>query len=199
MTERVTWQENNIKRVIEKDPPKKAKESVATKLTSSVAPKASGTGGVGKGSVSTAKAKKKLVDQEISVLSGEAKVTMVDFGLRAKGTVKVAGIGNILSGKYFIEKVQISISSSSGASQALTLIKNGFTDGASAMEAKHKTTRPSAVAKSVKRKTHIVRKGETLAKIAQVYRLSEASLVKLNKIKLKDSTRVLQGMELVVG
>lgn len=73
-------------------------------------------------------ADKDYIEIEFHTLVGELVVTAStkSLPLRAGQTIRLNGLGNYLSGLYFISAVKRTIDGSSGYTQTLTVIKTGF-------------------------------------------------------------------------
>ena len=73
-------------------------------------------------------ADKEYIEAEFNILTGEMKVAPTKKTLRVciNDTVKIEGLGNYLSGLYFVSAISRSIDASGGYSHSFTLLKNGF-------------------------------------------------------------------------
>ena len=73
---------------------------------------------------------KEYIETEFNTLVGELVVTPSKKNIRLKvnDTVEVLGVGNNLSGNYFVSAIKRTLSRDSGYSQTLTVLKNGFGD-----------------------------------------------------------------------
>lgn len=107
------------------------------------------------GSVSTApknvdskkKADKEYIEAEFNVLTGELKITPTEKSIRIKvnDTVKVEGLGQYLSGLYFVSAISRTLNKDSGYSHSLTLIKNGFGSSVKKAQSSEDTPRKEEV------------------------------------------------------
>lgn len=75
-------------------------------------------------------ADKEYIDAEFNILTGEMKLTPSGKSIRIKvnDTVEIVGLGKYLSGLYFVSSVSRNLNNSSGYSQSIHLLKNGFGD-----------------------------------------------------------------------
>lgn len=89
----------------------------------------SSTGGSSSQVDSKNEADKEYIETEFNTLLGEMVVipSKKTVRLKVNDTVNVEGLGSYLSGKYFVSAVKRTLNSS-GYSQTLTVIKNGFGD-----------------------------------------------------------------------
>lgn len=94
---------------------------------------------------SKTEADKEYIETEFNTLIGELVVSPSKKNIRVKvnDTVEVLGVGNHLSGKYFVSAVKRTLSKDGGYSQTLTVIKNGFGDSLK----KASTTQPASTSR----------------------------------------------------
>lgn len=101
---------------------------------------------------SKTEADKKYIETEFNTLVGELVVAPSKKNIRIKvnDTVEVQGVGNHLSGKYFVSSVKRTLDKDGGYSQTLTVIKNGFGDSLKKASSKQSSSisREVAVEKS---------------------------------------------------
>ena len=73
-------------------------------------------------------ADKEYIEYEFNILTGELVITSTEKTIRinVNDTVKLEGLGNYLSGQYFVKSVKRSLSKDGGYTHSLNLIKNGF-------------------------------------------------------------------------
>lgn len=64
---------------------------------------------------------------EYNILEGEAVIEPTP-SLKAKSTVRLQGLGNQLTGNYYVESVKHSFSANAGYEQTMTLSREGFGD-----------------------------------------------------------------------
>ena len=79
---------------------------------------------------SQTQSEKEFIEVEFYTLVGEVTVLPSKKTIRIKvgDTVCIEGLGSYLSGNYFVSAIKRTLSSDSGYSQTLTVIKNGFGD-----------------------------------------------------------------------
>lgn len=70
---------------------------------------------------------KKFIEEEVNTLEGDITVTTPKPKLKAKGTVKLTGVGKALSGLYYVEKVTNTFDNN-GYTQTISVSKTGFGD-----------------------------------------------------------------------
>jgi hypothetical protein len=89
------------------------------------------------------KTEKKYRDIEYCTLEGDLAVlpTTTTIKIHAGETVNLMGLGDHLSGLYYVTKVSRIISLDGGYVQTLTVIKTGFSDSLKAKAVKNKTTK----------------------------------------------------------
>ena len=158
-----TWTKSEVDTNEETNNDSPDSNSGGDNLTSSNSDKNSGTGIV----------EKEYNTIELNTLQGTLSfiATKDTIKLKAGDTVKLDGLGKYLSGDYYVKEVTRQISSS-GYSHSAVLIKTDFgkslkvTGNASAKEETKVASPPQA--DSAKR-THTVKKGESLWKIAKQY------------------------------
>lgn len=77
---------------------------------------------------SKTQAEKEYIATEFNTLTGELKLTSTEKSIRLKvnDTVKLEGLGNYLSGLYFVHSIKRTLTKDGGYSHTLSLIKNGF-------------------------------------------------------------------------
>ena len=188
---------------------KDTKKSTTTKssssgsnLTSSNSNKNSSTGSV----------EKKYNEIEVNTLSGTLNfiVTEETIKLKAGDTIKLKGLGNHLSGNYYIKDITRQISSN-GYSHSATVIKTDFgskikvaTSSSSSSKAttkkNEKKVSSSAKSKDAKR-TYTVKKGDSLWKIAKKYYGNGALYTKIydaNTDKVANPNLIYVGQKLVI-
>lgn len=110
--------------------------SSSIEATPSIASSA-GVSPTGSSSVSTSKADtkkkadKKYIETIQITLTGELVITITEKTnkVHAGDTIQLGGLGKYLSGLYFVKSIKRSLSSDSGYSVSMTVIKNGFADG----------------------------------------------------------------------
>lgn len=75
-------------------------------------------------------ADKKYIEIEYNTLEGDVSLVPMyhNFDIKVNQTVQIYGLGNYLSGKYYVSGVKRHLDKDSGYSQELTLIKTGFGD-----------------------------------------------------------------------
>ena len=73
-------------------------------------------------------AEKEYIEVEFNTLVGDLNVTSTEKTLRIKvnDTVKLEGLGNYLSGMYYVSSIRRTITKDGGYSHVFGLIKNGF-------------------------------------------------------------------------
>lgn len=73
-------------------------------------------------------ADKEYIEYEFNILAGELVITSTEKTIRinVNDTVKLEGLGNYLSGLYFVKSIKRSLSKDGGYTHSLNLIKNGF-------------------------------------------------------------------------
>ena len=176
--------------------------SSGSNLTSSNSNKNSSTGSV----------EKKYNDIEINTLTGTLNfiVTEETIKLKAGDTIKLKGLGNHLSGNYYIKDITRQISSG-GYSHSATVIKTDFgskikvaTSSSSSSKAttkkNEKKVSSSAKSKDAKR-TYTVKKGDSLWKIAKKYYGNGALYTKIydaNTDKVANPNLIYVGQKLVI-
>lgn len=71
---------------------------------------------------------KKYIETEFNILTGDLTLTSTTKSIKIKvnDTVKLEGLGDYLSGLYFVSAVKRTITKDGGYSHVLSLIKNGF-------------------------------------------------------------------------
>lgn len=150
----------------------------------------------------TGDAEKKYNTIEYNYLSGtlEFIVTNSTIKLKAGDTVTLNGIGNFLSGNYYVQDVTRKISKSSGYSHSATLLKTDF-----GTSLKSVTTTPPAenppVEKPVEQRTYVLKKGDCLWKVAQMYYGNGALYQKIadaNGISPSQYRRLPIGLKVIV-
>lgn len=79
---------------------------------------------------SQTEAEKEYIEIEFNTLEGELVLTPSEKSIRIKvnDTIKIEGLGEYLSGLYFVSAVKRTLSKDNGYSHSFTLIKNGFGD-----------------------------------------------------------------------
>lgn len=85
------------------------------------------------------KAEKEYIEAEFNILTGELQVapTKKSIKIKVNDTIKIEGLGNYLSGLYFVSSIKRTIDKDSGYSHTFTLIRNGF--GSSVKKGKEDT------------------------------------------------------------
>ena len=75
-------------------------------------------------------ADKEYIEVEFNTLTGELTLTPSDKSIRIKvnDTIRLEGVGKYLSGLYYVSSIKRTLNNSSGYSQTISLIKNGFGD-----------------------------------------------------------------------
>lgn len=106
-------------------------QSTSTVSPSNTTPKEDTTTSTPTGSSQTdqkEQADKEYIETEFNVLTGDLTITSTEKSIRLKvnDTVKLEGIGNYLSGLYFVQSIRRSITKDGGYSHVISLIKNGF-------------------------------------------------------------------------
>ena len=73
-------------------------------------------------------AEKEYIEVEFNTLVGDLDVTSTEKSIRIKvnDTIKLEGVGNYLSGLYYVSSVRRTITKDGGYSHVFGLIKNGF-------------------------------------------------------------------------
>lgn len=73
---------------------------------------------------------KEFIENEINTLKGSISVYPSDITmiLEPNDTINIQGIGNNLSGNYFIDEVEITVDSSNGLDIKLNVLRTGFAD-----------------------------------------------------------------------
>lgn len=77
-----------------------------------------------------AQADKEYIEKEFNVLTGDLTITSTEKSIRLKvnDTIKLEGIGEYLSGLYFVASIRRTLSKDGGYSHVISLIRNGFGD-----------------------------------------------------------------------
>ena len=160
---------------------------------------------------STGSVEKKYNDIEINTLSGTLNfiVTEETIKLKAGDTITIKGIGNHLSGKYYIKDITRQISTS-GYSHSATVIKTDFgseikvatTSSKKATTTKKKEEKVASTpkAKDAKR-TYTVKKGDSLWKIAKQYYGNGALYTKIydaNTNQVANPNLIKVGQKLII-
>ena len=70
---------------------------------------------------------KEYNELEYNILEGEATI-VPNPSLKAKSTVRLQGLGNQLTGNYYVESVKHTFSANVGYEQSMTLSREGFGD-----------------------------------------------------------------------
>lgn len=96
---------------------------------------------------------KQLIENEYNTLEGELEVVpcLEAMKLKVNDTIQILGIGNFLSGRYFVSKIERILDSDSGLTIRITVIKTGFGDSLKAPVIQENTDtngRPEEVEKS---------------------------------------------------
>ena len=75
-------------------------------------------------------ADKEYIEVEFNTLTGELTLTPTEKSIRIKvnDTIQLEGVGKYLSGLYFVTAVKRTLNNSSGYTQTISVIKNGFGD-----------------------------------------------------------------------
>lgn len=77
-----------------------------------------------------AESDKQLIENEYNTLQGELVVVVCPEAMKLKvnDTIQILGIGNFLSGRYFVSAIERTLDSDSGLSIRITVNKTGFGD-----------------------------------------------------------------------
>ena len=113
---------------------------------------------------SKSEADKEYIEVEFNTLTGELAVVPSKKNIRIKvnDTIEALGLGNNLSGKYFVSSIKRTINKDSGYSQTLTVLKNGFGDS---------LKKPSEVATDIASRASIVDKSAPTLKVGDSVRV----------------------------
>ena len=89
---------------------------------------ASGSGGTTKTTDSKTEAEKEYIEIEFNTLVGDLTLTSTSKSIQIKvnDTIKLEGIGEYLSGLYFVSSVRRTLTKDGGYTHVFSLIKNGF-------------------------------------------------------------------------
>lgn len=112
---------------------------------------------------SKTKSDKKYIESEFNnTLTGELVVSPSKNNIRigVNDTVEILGIGNYLSGKYFVSSVKRTIDKDSGYSQTITVMKNGFGDSLKKSSGGSKTDKSRS--KKVEKSAPTLKVGDTV-------------------------------------
>ena len=112
---------------------------------------------------SKTKSDKKYIESEFNnTLTGELVVSPSKNNIRinVNDTVEILGIGNYLSGKYFVSSVKRTIDKDSGYSQTITVMKNGFGDSLKKSSEDNKTDKSRS--KKVEKSPPTLKVGDTV-------------------------------------
>lgn len=112
---------------------------------------------------SKTKSDKKYIESEFNnTLTGELVVSPSKNNIRigVNDTVEILGIGNYLSGKYFVSSVKRTIDKDSGYSQTITVMKNGFGDSLKKANKGGKTNKSRS--KKVEKSSPTLKVGDTV-------------------------------------
>lgn len=112
---------------------------------------------------SKTKSDKKYIESEFNnTLTGELVVSPSknNICIGVNDTVEILGIGNYLSGKYFVSSVKRTIDKDSGYSQTITVMKNGFGDSLKKSSEDSKTDKSRS--KKVEKSTPTLKVGDTV-------------------------------------
>ena len=140
---------------------------------------------------------------EVSVLQGDIDVLEPFMDLDARETVRLEGVGEALTGLYYITEVNFELSGNS-FTQSLKVERNGFGDYTKAYDIaiRNKGTIQSNVIQSESvNKTHVVKTGETLYSIAiQYYGDSKYAnnIYEANRYSIRNKNALEVGITLVL-
>lgn len=183
---------------------KNTNKNTTKKTTSSKSSVKSNSKGANK-NTSKGKTTKATANQEYNLLTGTLNyiANKDTIKLCAGDTVQLNNLGPTLSGKYYVQDVTRSISST-GYTNSATLIKVDF--GSSPIKAKKTTkaktssnTSASSSASSSNKRTYRVKKGDTLWKIAKTYYKDGSKYMKIaNANNIKNPNVIKVGQVLVI-
>lgn len=150
-------------------------------------------------------AEKEFKEIENNILQGTIRVREAKPKLKAKKTIRLEGIGQVLSGLYYTELVTHRFSKSLGYTQSVDVSRNGFgkyiKKGAVEMDippAPEETARPK-VEPEVQKKEYIVVSGDNLSKIASMYGTTWQAIYELNKdVVGSDPNLIYPGQKLII-
>lgn len=155
-------------------------------------------------SSSKGSSEKKQNNIEYNTLTGTLNYipTKETIKIKVGDTITIKGIGKYLSGKYYVQDITRNISSS-GYTNSATVIKTDFGDSLKDATTKGKeTTKESKKVESTAKssndssKTHILKRGESLWSIAELY-YKDGS--KYNKIASANNVTTAQFTKLPIG
>lgn len=160
------------------------------------------------------KAKKKLMESESNILSGDISLNPL-VTVKPRSTITLSGLGSSLSGLYFVESVKYSFSSDNGFTKSCSVSRNGFGSYIKKghiivkNEVKKDTSyrvdssKREEITPKIESRTHVVKSGDTLWLIAVKYygkkngslytRIAEA-----NNIEPSDYNNLKVGRRLII-
>lgn len=129
---------------------------------------------------------------DVYILTGTANI-VPNLDVKVRDTVNMQGLGKYLSGAYFVEEVTFEITDR-GIKQSLSVSKNAFGGSINSGNPSTTTTTQQAVTPSSSNKrTHTLKKGETLWSLAVKYYGNGTKwtyIAKANGINVNDDKRI---------
>lgn len=125
--------------------------------------------------------------KKFNYFSARLKVVPSDAVMRVKpaNTIQISGVGKYLGGKFYVQDITKTLDTS-GFSVEMTIIKVKFPRASVKPKKKIKGKKSG---KGVKKKTHKVKKGETLLSICNKYFKKSERKKHLNKMKKKNNIK----------